>query len=119
MVPVKPDWNRLIIDLMKTGLRHEDIAKKVGCSASAISTIKNHVCNDVRFSIGASILNFHAKVCGDGTNKTETGKLGTLGTGQGNTPPLPELGASLSQPARVGGLGTCCARSNPAAHRHP
>jgi hypothetical protein len=82
VIPQKPQWNLIILDLIRAGMTHADIAKKVGCSESAIGTIKNHVCNDCRFSIGAGILNLHAEVMKNADNKTGAGELGTLGAGQ-------------------------------------
>lgn len=116
MIPTKPNWNRLILDLIRAGMRHADIAKKVGCSASAIGTIKNHVCNDVRFSIGAGILNLHAKVCGNAINTTEVGQLGKVGAGQVSQAALRQLGTPLPQSAGMGRLGACSTESGAGAN---
>lgn len=70
LIPPKPNWNEVIVQIKRaTKWRDKDIATKVGCSSGAITNIKNRLFNDVRFSIGAAILNLHAKVVKNDNNK--------------------------------------------------
>lgn len=70
VITEKPNWNEVILDIKRaTKWRDRDIANKVGCSSGAITNIKNQLFNDVRFSIGAAILNLHARVVKNDNNR--------------------------------------------------
>lgn len=70
MIPEKPNWNEIVLDIKRvTRWKDSEIAKRVGCSSGAITNIKNQLFNDVRFSIGSAILNLHAKVVKNENNR--------------------------------------------------
>ena len=78
MLPEKPNWNRIILELNKAGYTLEKIGAAVGCSATGLATIKNSPHKQVWYSIGVGILNLHAKVVKNEINKPSR-KLGQVG----------------------------------------
>lgn len=63
MIPEKPDWNTIIHDLKRSkGWTDKQLAQKIGRTKSTITTLKNGLFNDVRFSIAAPLLNLHEKI---------------------------------------------------------
>lgn len=63
MIPENPDWNRIILDLKRAkGWTDRELAAKIGRTKSTITTLKNGLFGDVRFSIAAPLLNLHEKI---------------------------------------------------------
>lgn len=69
MLPEKPNWSEVILEIKRrTKWTDKEIGRKVGCAGTALTNIKNMRFGDVRFSIGAAILNLHEKTVKNGEN---------------------------------------------------
>jgi hypothetical protein len=72
MIPEKPDWSEIATDI-KRRLRKSDISigKQIGISGPTFQNIRNGRYNDVRYWVGASIINLWERLKNDG-NKAST-----------------------------------------------
>lgn len=67
MIEQKPDWSEVIFAIKrKTRWTDKEIGRRVGCAGAALTNIKNMRFGDVRFSIGAAILNLYEKTMKNG-----------------------------------------------------
>lgn len=58
------NWQKIVIDLLESGMTQQQLASRCGCDQSYISFVKRgEVQGDVRYGIGNALLKLHKQRC--------------------------------------------------------